>query len=251
LLLRGTTALYQIITAALMHFHMFFTPERLLLHQLIMNTDNNMRRSVSSLMIIPLISGCSVFGFSNVEEARYDVLIADDHYELRQYEPMVIAETCIEGDFDQAGNQAFRKLFGYISGDNTSTSEIAMTAPVIADTGRPGNGEKIDMTVPVLEQKNDQCWRYMFVLPAGYTIQTAPQPLQQDVKLSSQPQKRVAVIRYPGSSDENAIDEKTVQLRQWINANDLTAVSEPRWAGYNPPWTLPFLRRNEVMIDVN
>jgi hypothetical protein len=210
-----------------------------------------MYRSISSLITIPLISGCSVFGLNTVEEAPYVVLMADDNYELRLYEPMVIAETYINGDFDEAGNQAFRKLFGYISGDNAASSEIAMTAPVIADPGESGNGEKIDMTVPVLEQKNEQGWRYMFVLPAGYSIQTAPEPLNEDVKLSSQPEKRVAVIRYSGTSDEKVIDEKTIQLRQWIAANDLAPVSEPRWAGYNPPWTLPFLRRNEVMIDVN
>jgi len=210
-----------------------------------------MRRSISSLITIPLISGCSVFGVNTVEEAGYDVLMAEDNYELRLYEPMVVAETYIEDDFDKAGNLAFRKLFGYISGDNTTSSEIAMTAPVIANPGGSGNGEKIDMTVPVLEQKNEQGWRYMFVLPASYSIQTAPEPLNEDVKLSSQPQKRVAVVRYSGSSNENAIDEKTIQLKQWIAANDLTPVSESRWAGYNPPWTLPFLRRNEVMIDVN
>ena len=210
-----------------------------------------MRHSISSLVTLPLISGCSVFGVNTVEEAAYDVLMAEDNYELRLYEPMVVAETYIEDDFDKAGNLAFRKLFGYISGDNTASSEIAMTAPVIANPGGSGNGEKIEMTVPVLEQKNDQGWRYMFVLPASYTIQTAPEPLNEDVKLASQPQKRVAVIRYSGSSNENAIDEKTTQLKQWIAANDLTPVSEPRWAGYNPPWTLPFLRRNEVMIDVD
>ncbi len=210
-----------------------------------------MRRSISSLVILPLISGCSVFGINTVEEARYDLLMAEENYQLRLYKPMVIAETYIEGDFEKAGNQAFRKLFGYISGDNLSSSEIAMTAPVIASASEPDRGRKIDMTAPVLQEKQEQGWRYMFVLPASYSIQNAPEPLHQDIKLSSQPQKRVAVIRYTGSWDEDAIDEKTILLKQWIAANDLTPASEPRWAGYNPPWTLPFLRRNEVMIDVN
>ena len=210
-----------------------------------------MRHSITSLITLPLISGCSVFGINTVEEAAYDVLKAEDNYELRLYEPMVVAETYIEDDFDNAGNQAFRKLFGYISGDNSAASEIAMTAPVIANPGASGKGEKFDMTVPVLEQKNAQGWRYMFVLPASYSIQTAPEPLNEDVKLASQPQKRVAVIRYSGTWNENAMDEQTMQLKQWIAANDLTPVSDPRWAGYNPPWTLPFLRRNEVMIDVD
>jgi hypothetical protein len=210
-----------------------------------------MRLSIASLITLPLISGCSVFGVNTVEEAAYDVLMAEDKYELRLYEPMVVAETYIEDDFDNAGNQAFRKLFGYISGDNTASSEIAMTAPVIANPGESGKGEKLDMTVPVLEQKSEQGWRYVFVLPAGYSIQTAPEPLNEDVKLASQPQKRVAIVRYSGSWNEEAMDEQTIQLKQWIAANGLTAVSEPRWAGYNPPWTLPFLRRNEVMIDVD
>ena len=210
-----------------------------------------MHRSISGLITVPLISGCSVFGINTVEEARYDLLADDDNYELRLYKPMVIAETYIEGDFDKAGDQAFRKLFGYISGDNLSSSEIAMTAPVIASASQSDRGKKIDMTAPVLQERKEQGWRYMFVLPADYSIQTAPEPSHEDVKLSRQPQKRVAVIRYSGSWDEYAIDEKTIQLKQWIAANGLTPASEPRWAGYNPPWTLPFLRRNEVMIDVN
>jgi len=210
-----------------------------------------MRRLISSLVILPLISGCSVFGINTVEEARYDLLMAEENYELRLYQPMLIAETYVEGDFDKAGDLAFRKLFGYISGDNLSSNEIAMTAPVIASASESDRGKKIDMTAPVLQERTEQGWRYMFVLPASYSIQTAPEPLHQDIRLSSQPQKRVAVIRYTGSWDENAIDEKTVLLEQWMAANDLTPASEPRWAGYNPPWTLPFLRRNEVMIDVN
>jgi effector-binding domain-containing protein len=192
-----------------------------------------------------------VFGINTVEEARYDLLIDEDNYELRLYRPMVVAETYIEGDFDKAGDQAFRKLFGYISGENVSSSEIAMTAPVIASASETDKGTEIDMTAPVLQERTEQGWRYMFVLPASYSIQTAPEPLHEDVKLSSQPQKQVAVIRYSGSWDENAIAEKTNKLKQWIAANDLLPASEPRWAGYNPPWTLPFLRRNEVMIDVN
>jgi len=210
-----------------------------------------MRSSFSGLIIIPLLSGCSVFGVNTVEEASYDVLMIEDNYELRLYEPIVIAETYVEGDFDKAGGLAFRKLFGYITGENTSSSKIAMTAPVIANQSGSDKSKNIDMTVPILEEQKDQGWRYMFVLPASYSIKTAPAPLHENVKLSTMTQKRVAVIRYSGSWDEKVIDEKTIQLNQWIAANSLIPASKPRWAGYNPPWTLPFLRRNEVMIDVN
>jgi len=107
------------------------------------------------------------------------------------------------------------------------------------------------MTVPVLEERKHQGWRYMFVLPADYTIQTAPAPLDEKVKLSTIPQKKVAVLRFSGLRDEQLINDKTVQLKQWIAANNLTPASQPRWAGYNPPWTLPSYRRNEIMIDIN
>ena len=211
-----------------------------------------MHRTISALILMPLITaGCSVFGVNGVEEAGYDVLMSENNYELRLYEPLVVAETYVESDFDEAGNIAFRRLFGYISGDNASTSEIAMTAPVLAKQSSANMGAKIDMTVPVFEERKDQGWRYMFVLPVGYNMNTAPTPLDQNVKISTMPQKQVAVIRYTGSWDKAVINEKTSQLNQWVIAKGLTPASEPRWAGYNPPWTLPFLRRNEVMIDVN
>ena len=125
-----------------------------------------------------------------------------------------------------------------------------MTAPVIARQNKSGQGEKINMTAPVFEERNDGGWRFMFVLPASYSIETAPIPLDPEVKLSVIPEKKVAVNRYTGFWNEKVMNEKMKQLDDWIAANDLVAASKPRWAGYNPPWTIPFLRRNEVMIDV-
>lgn len=209
-----------------------------------------MRSSISLLFILPLISGCSVFGINSVEEASYAVVKAQEHFELRRYEPMVIAETYVEGEFDDSGDEAFRQLFRYISGDNIPSSKIAMTAPVIVDNSEPQSGEKISMTAPVLEELQGSGWRYMFVLPAEFSIEDAPVPLNQKVKLTTEPEKRVAVLRFSGFLDEDRINEYTELLTQWIESNGLTPVSKPRWAGYNPPWTIPFLRRNEIMIEV-
>ena len=209
-----------------------------------------MRSIFSGLILIPLLSGCSVFGINSVEEAGYDVLRVEDKFELRLYQPMVVAETYVEGDFDAAGDLAFQQLFGYISRENKSTSKIAMTAPVMADQAGSEPGKNIDMATSLLEEREGQGWRYMFVLPAEYSLKTAPAPLDKNVKLSSIPQKIVAVLRFSGLRDEQVIIQKTLQLEQWIVANGLTPTSGPRWAGFNPPWTLPFLRRNEVMIDV-
>ncbi len=208
-------------------------------------------RYFSGLLLFPLLSGCSIFGINSVEEASYDVLMSEDNYEIRQYEPMVIAETSVEGDFTAAGNLAFRRLFGYISRDNISSSKIAMTAPVIANQTESDLGKNIEMTVPALQEREDQGWRYMFVLPADYSLETAPVPLDENVKLSTIPSKKVAVLSFSGLRDEQVINEKTHLLEQWIVANNLTPSSKSRWAGFNPPWTIPFLRRNEIMIDVN
>jgi hypothetical protein len=201
-------------------------------------------------LILLLSSGCSVVGISNVEEAAYTVVIKDDNFELRDYEPMIVVETTIDDNFEDAGNKAFRRLFAYITGDNVANSEIAMTAPVIADPAGTSPGTDIAMTAPVLQEYGKGGWRYAFVLPAELTLETAPKPLDVNVKLAEVPGKKVAVIQYSGFWSEQSMQDKTSALNDWISANNLTATSEPRWAGYNPPWTIPFLRRNEVMIDV-
>ncbi|MBT8135218.1 MAG: heme-binding protein [Gammaproteobacteria bacterium] len=206
--------------------------------------------TASGLLILALTSGCSLVGISNVEEAAYTVVIEDDNFELRDYEPMVIVETTVDDDFDNAGNKAFHRLFAYISGNNVANSEIAMTAPVIADQAAASPGTDIAMTAPVLQEYSQGGWRYAFVLPADSTLETAPKPLDDKVRLAQVPAKKVAVVQFSGFSSEERMQDKTSELNGWISANELTPLSEPRWAGYNPPWTIPFLRRNEVMIDV-
>jgi len=211
---------------------------------------NRLYTSIAGSIIIVFISGCSVFGINSVEEAGYQVLKKDHSFELRRYQALLVVETQVDADFEEAGGLAFDRLFGYISGNNQQKSKIAMTAPVIANQNDSSQGEKINMTAPVFEERNDGGWRYMFVLPASYSIETAPIPLDPEVKLSVIPEKKVAVNRYTGFWNEKVMNEKMQQLDDWIAANDLVTASKPRWAGYNPPWTIPFLRRNEVMIDV-
>ncbi len=194
-----------------------------------------------------LNTGCSVLGKSSVEEASYRVLSKDDKFELREYAPLVVAETRVDAEFKEAGNIAFRRLFGYISGDNTAKQKIAMTAPVIADANQ---GEEIRMTAPVIGESDGDSWRYRFVLPASYTLESAPVPENENVTIVAVPATTVAVRRFSGLVSQADVEETSRQLADWMLANDLEAASEPRWAGYNPPWTLPFLRRNEVMIDV-
>lgn len=206
--------------------------------------------AIFSALTILFSSGCSVVGISDVEEAAYVVVIKDNDFELRHYEPMLIVETTIDDNFENAGNKAFKRLFAYISGNNVANQEIAMTAPVIADPAEKIRGTDIAMTAPVLQEYSKGRWRYAFVLPRNFTLKTAPQPLDENINLAEVAGKKVAVIRFSGFWSKETMQNKTSKLKSWISANNLTSLSEPRWAGYNPPWTIPFLRRNEVLIDV-
>ena len=198
-----------------------------------------------------LATGCSFFGIRNTEEAGYELVDKHESIEIREYDELVVVETFANTGYEEAGKIAFRKLFAYISGENISKTKIAMTAPVMSKEGDVQTGDKIPMTSPVLEERQAKGWRYSFVLPAGYTLENAPLPSNPEVKLAVIPRKKVAVIRYTGSWKEKSMREKSEKLAKWIQAKGLKSLSKPRSARYDPPWTLLFLRRNEIMIDVN
>ena len=203
-----------------------------------------------AVAIVLFQSGCSLMGIRSTEEPQYSLLQNEDQFEVREYEALVIAETLVDASFDDAGKIAFKRLFGYISGDNEAAAEIAMTAPVMALDEKQSSGENISMTAPVTGEETPLGWRFAFVLPSGYTLATAPVPGNPDVRLQQVPARTVAVVRYSGSWNETAYEENLKNLQQWMRQNQLEADSLPRVAGYDPPWTLLFLRRNEVMIDI-
>ncbi|MBJ6727161.1 SOUL family heme-binding protein [Geomesophilobacter sediminis] len=180
------------------------------------------------------------------EEAPYTVVKASGIFELRDYEPQILAEILVDSTLEDAGNKAFRRLFNYISGANQSRSSIAMTAPVSQEQ----SGEKIAMTAPVSQEASAGKWTVSFTMPASYTVETLPVPNDSSIILRQVPSRRMAAVRYSGTwSEKNYLDHKT-QLENWIRENGLVITGEPVWARYNPPFTLPFLRRNEVLIPV-
>jgi hypothetical protein len=197
-----------------------------------------------------LQSGCSLFGIRSAEAAPYSVLEEQGQYQIRQYQSLLVATTIVDSDFDEAGKQAFRRLFNYISGDNRADREIAMTAPVLATENAVTDGEKIEMTAPVISEKQDRGWRFSFVLPAGYTLENSPLPNDERVSLQQIPARKVASLQYSGSWQQERFDTNSELLLQWIREQQLQPDSLPRVAGYDPPWTLPFLRRNEVLVDI-
>ena len=181
-----------------------------------------------------------------IEEARFTVLEKDKEFELRQYEPQIVAETLVEGNFEEVGNQGFRRLFDYISGNNQKTQSIPMTAPVTQEVG----GEKIPMTAPVGQERTGEKWRITFLMPLHYTMEELPIPLDPNIGLKIIPGRLMATIRYSGTWSKKNFQENETQLLAWIAQHGLKPVGEPVWARYNPPFTPWFMRRNEVLIPV-
>lgn len=181
-----------------------------------------------------------------LEEANYKVMEREGNFELRQYEPQIVAETLVAGDFEKVGNEGFRRLFHYISSGNRKRQPIPMTAPVSQEAG----GEKIPMTAPVSQEAAGGRWSITFLMPAHSTLEKLPEPLDEGVKLKAVPGRLVAALRYSGTWSRSRYLRKEAELREILRARGLAPSGNPIWARYNPPFTLWFLRRNEVLIPV-
>ena len=191
--------------------------------------------------------GAAAWGpiMSNVEQAKYEVVESHGDFEIRDYAPMIVAEANVTGEREEAINQGFRVIADYIFGNNVSAKEVAMTAPVTQSAS-----EKIAMTAPVTQQGDEGKWKVRFVMPASYTMDTLPKPNSDAVKLIEIEGKRFAVISFSGMGGNESLKEQEEKLRAFIEENSLEPISVATYAFYNPPWTLPFLRRNEVMVEV-
>ena len=181
------------------------------------------------------------------EEAAYEVLIQADRFELRDYEPHIVAEVIVDGSLENAGNRAFNSLFRYISGDNQPRQEIAMTAPV----SQRSAGEKIAMTAPVGQRADGDRWVVSFMMPATYTMESLPVPDNPDVVLREVPAQRVAAVRYSGRWSQKRYEDHLADLEEWIRANEWEIVGPATWARYNAPFVPWFLRRNEILVAVD
>jgi effector-binding domain-containing protein len=198
---------------------------------------------IALLLLSCFAGGCA----TSVEDAKYITLSQTSNFELRDYPPQIIAETEVEGTLEDAGDKAFKKLFGYISGENQARENISMTSPV---TQKPSS-EKIEMTIPVEQQRAAGGWMVSFMMPASYTLETLPIPDNPDVRLRQIPARRMASVRYSGTWSEKRYLQHLQELESWIAKNGFRILGEPVWARYNPPFTPWFLRRNEILIPVD
>ncbi|MEE3003182.1 MAG: heme-binding protein [Pseudomonadota bacterium] len=251
-----------------------------------MSVNKKTTRWILILLTLFLV-GCGVWGpvVSNVEQPKYKVIKADGDIELRQYEPMIIATVTVKGDRKEAINEGFRVLADYIFGNNTTASKLSMTAPVSQSTSSKidmtapvtqkqsekipmtspvtqkqseniamtapvvQKSAKIKMTAPVSQKMSGNTWDISFVMPSEYTLETLPKPNNSMVKISKLPASTFAVISFSGFSSDTNISNNEKKLIMYLEQNKLQALSQPEYAFYNPPWTLPFLRRNEILIQ--
>lgn len=191
------------------------------------------------------------------EEPKYQVLVKSDEFEIRQYAPMLIAEVTVDGDMDQASNKGFRLIADYIFGNNqvagkSENEKISMTAPVTIEPV----SKKIEMTTPVtISPSGDDFkagqWRVNFVMPSQYNLNNIPKPNNSQVTLKQIPEKYFVINSYSGFNTQSRVQDKSNQTIAWINQQGLKAISAPQLSRYDPPWTLPMFRRNEIMVEIN
>lgn len=188
-----------------------------------------------------------------IEEPKYILIEKNDIFEVREYQPYLVAQTKVTGDFDETGSKAFRILFKYISGKNQQNSNIEMTAPVIQENVQQ-DGEKIQMTAPVIQEidgENSQSTVYSFVMPLNFTLATLPLPIDKRITLKEIPAKTVAVRVFSGSWGEENYKENEVIMLNALTKAKITTIGKPSFARYNSPFSLWFMRRNEIIIEIN
>ena len=171
----------------------------------------------------------------SVSEPSYVLLKSEPPFELRDYGVLTVAETTIEGDFDVAGSLGFRRVAGYIFGKNQNIK---------------GDSEKIAMTAPVTMEAQEQQWRLHFVMPQGLTLANLPKPSDSSVQLREMPPQRMASVRFSGLTTAASIQRHTQMLKDWLSQQQLAFEDKPQVARYNDPFTLPWNRRNEILIPV-
>lgn len=203
------------------------------------------------IFLIILVAGFSIwvaFGYfsSRVKEPKFSIVEKKDGYEIREYAPYIEARVQVSGEYRAAMTAGFRILAGYIFGGNTKKQSISMTAPVMEEVS-----EKVAMTAPVSETVlGDNSRVVSFVMPEEYTLATLPTPNDKRIEIVEVPAHKSAVLRYSGYTSSEKVAQKKAELLQYLKRDNVAVVGVPRGAGYNPPWTPPFMNRNEILVDI-
>lgn len=197
--------------------------------------------------IFALFAAANLMAWSSamaIEQPRYSVVKTFEDFEIRRYEPTIVAQTVVDASLEEAGNEAFKLLAGYIFGKNRGERKIAMTAPVAQTPA------KIALTAPLSRTATTGGMVVQFTMPAEWTLDTLPEPIDPRVELKQIPGRTVAVIRYSGFWSESRYNDYLAQLKVALAREGIPWEGEPVWARYNPPIMPWFLRRNEIWLNV-
>ena len=204
--------------------------------------------SVATILLLSVLAlGAAMIGpiMSNVEVPAYKILKKEQNIEIRQYPPLIIAEVKTAGSRQASISDGFRILADFIFGNNEGEKRLSINGPITQQ-----EGIKIAMTAPVQQEKTDAEWAISFIMPSKFSIDTIPNPINDRIKIIQIPSKRYAVITFSGRSTEANLTKHTNELEIYMNGSSYSKVGNAKYAFYNPPWTLPFLRRNEVQFEL-
>lgn len=198
------------------------------------------------LLTVPIgifLTGAVFVGpvMSNVETPKYKILKTEGNIQLRRYDPIIIALVNVNGTRRDAIGKGFRLLADYIFGDNVAQRTIS-------DPAETRESIKIAMTAPVQQQSVDSGWQISFVMPSEYTTGTLPSPTNKLITIRTEDSRDFFTITFSGINSDQNIEKNQNILSKYLEVNNISTSSKPIYAFYNPPWTLPFLRRNEILI---
>ena len=195
------------------------------------------KKRINTLIISLLILTATKLTMA-YEELKYNIVETYDEYEIRKYDDRLAVE--IEYTKQDSG---FQYLFKYIAGANTNSEKVKMTIPVTQSV-------KIDMTTPVTQSVKNGKMLMQFFLPSKFTLANAPQPTNKRVRLVVIEGGYYAVIKYSGRLTNKNYQKHYIKLENYLNNNNIDFIKPGIRATYNGPLTLPFLRRNEIMMKV-
>jgi effector-binding domain-containing protein len=205
---------------------------------------------IALVVVIALWSIGGIFG-SRVEQADYTVVETRNGYEIREYPAHIVAQTTVQGSYGESMSSGFRIVAGYIFGGNTKKESIAMTAPVVAQKGEGAQAsERIAMTAPVVATDEGDSHVISFGMPRSYTLETLPKPNDPRVKIVMIPAKKYAVVRFSWYRSDARVKSMQAKLLSALARDGIVAGGSIAYAGYNAPWTPPWMTRNEVFVEV-
>lgn len=212
------------------------------------------------LVLLVVWTGLSYVFEHSVKTPSYSVVEEREGYEVRLYEPYILARVEVSGTYEEALNEGFRILADYIFGNNTRQTGMAMTAPVIEGASEKmamtapvivTDNEVLAMTAPVIESSQETGRIVSFVMPFEYTLETLPKPNNPRIEIVPQEARKVAVIRFSWFRSGERVAEKKQELLSLLERDSVTIKGMPEYAGYNAPFTAPWLNRNEILVEIN